>query len=96
MFLLDSFLVGGLRFVLQRVADVADRELHDPERWREALLQAQQDLETGAITPEAFATREREILDRLRDLQPGTLETGPGVVAHVEVFADVGDRPPES
>ena len=28
MFVLDSLFVGGLRFVLEKIADVADRELH--------------------------------------------------------------------
>jgi hypothetical protein len=95
VFVIDSLLTGGLRFVLQRIADVADRELHDPERWREALLQAQDDLETGALSPEAYAEREQEILARLRELRPGTAATDTGEVAGVEVVADFGDRAPD-
>ena len=39
MFILDSLFVGGLRFVLEKIADVADHELNDPERWRAMLLE---------------------------------------------------------
>ena len=70
MFVLDSLLVGGLRFVLDTIAEVADRELRDPERWRAMLLEAQLAYENGAISSEELSTREREILARLRELHP--------------------------
>lgn len=93
MFILDSLLVGGLRFVLQSVADVADRELNDPERWRGLLLEAQLAHENGEITAEELAQRERDILARLRELNPGA---GGAVLSTddlegVDVVADVGD-----
>jgi len=47
MFILDSLLVGGIRFVLDKVAAVAEQELNDPERQRERLLEAQLKLENG-------------------------------------------------
>ena len=49
MFVLDSLFVGGLRFVLEKIADIADRELQDPERWRALLLEAQLAFENGEI-----------------------------------------------
>lgn len=79
MFVLDSLLAGGLRFVLQTVADVADREMNDPERWRSALLEAQLDLESGRISAAEFAARERDILARLREIRPAG--PGGGIVA---------------
>ena len=94
MFILDSLLVGGLRFVLQKVADVADRELNDPERWRGLLFEAQLAHENGEITGDELAVCEREILARLRELNPAT----GGVVLStndfegVDVIADVGDE----
>ncbi len=94
MFILDSLLVGGLRFVLQRVADVADGELNDPERWRNLLLEAQLAYENGEVTADELAARERAILTRLRELNPGT---GGAVLSTddlegVDVVADVGDE----
>lgn len=94
MFVLDSLFVGGLRFVLQKIADVADRELQDPERWRAMLLEAQLAYENGEITEEELAAREHEILTRLRELHP---ETSGAVLSSediqsVDVVADLGDR----
>jgi 3-dehydroquinate synthase class II len=95
VFILDSLFIGGLRFVLEKVADVADRELNDPERWRVLLLEAQLAHESGEITAEELAAREREILARLRELHPGA---GGAVLSaddleSVDVVADVGDPP---
>jgi hypothetical protein len=93
VFILDSLFVGGLRFVLEKVADVADRELNDPDRWRGLLLEAQLAHENGEITAEELAVRERDILARLRELQSGAS----GVVLSsddltgVDVVADLGD-----
>jgi hypothetical protein len=94
VFILDSLLVGGLRFVLEKVADVADREVNDPERWRGLLLEAQLAHENGEITADELAAREREILARLRELNPGS----GGVVLStddlegIDVVADTGDE----
>ena len=93
MFILDSLFVGGLRFVIEKIADVADREMNDPEKWRGMLLEVQLAYENGEITAEQMALREREILARLRELHP----EGSGVVLStddlegVDVVADVGD-----
>ena len=46
MFLLDSLLINGISFVLDKVATIADAELNDPERQRERLLEAQLKLES--------------------------------------------------
>jgi Gas vesicle protein G len=93
VFVLDTLLVGGLRFVLEKIADVADRELNDPERWRAMLLEAQLAHENGEISEEELAVREREILARLRDLNPdaagAVLSTDD--LEGVEVTADIGD-----
>jgi hypothetical protein len=94
MFVLDSLFVGGLRFVLEKVAEVADRELLDPEQWRGMLLEAQLAFENGEITAEELSVREREILARLRELNP---ETAGAVLTSddlesVDVVADFGDR----
>ena len=89
MFVLDSLFVGGLRFVLQKIADVADHELNDPERWRAMLLEAQLAYENGEITAKELDAREREILARLRELRPetaGAVLTGSGYVVTGERY----------
>jgi len=67
MFLLDNLLIGGLRFVLDKVAAVADQELNSEDALRERLLEAQMRLELGEIDERDFAQVEKEVLDRLRE-----------------------------
>ena len=69
MIILDSLLVGGLRFVLDKIAQAVDGELNDEARLREELLAAQMRVELGEMTDEDFAALEREILARLRELR---------------------------
>ena len=94
MFVLDSLFVGGLRFVLEKIADIADREFQDPERWRVMLLEAQLAFENGEIDAEELAVREREVLARLRGLHPET--TGAVLtsddIESVDVVADLGEQ----
>ena len=83
MFILDSLLVGSLRFVLEKVAAAAEAELHDDAALREQLLEAQMRLELGELSDGEFAEIERDILARIRELkgdQPGGLTiASPGV-----------------
>jgi hypothetical protein len=67
--ILDSLLIGGLRFVLNRIAQAAEAELDDDTSLREELLAAQMRLELGEITPAQFAAVERALLARLRQIR---------------------------
>ncbi len=72
MFLLDSLLINGISFVLDKVATIADAELNDPERQRERLLEAQMKLESGEMTDEEFATIEKDVFERIREIKART------------------------
>ena len=72
MFLLDSLLINGISFVLDKVAAIADAELNDPERQRERLLEAQLKLETGEITEEEFSAIESDVFERIREIKART------------------------
>jgi hypothetical protein len=72
MFLLDSLLINGISFVLDKVATIADAELNDPERQRERLLEAQMKLETGEITEDEFAAIEADVFERIREIKART------------------------
>ena len=80
--------------MLEKIADVANRELRDPERWRAMLLEAQLTFENGEIDAEELAVREREVLARLRELHPET--TGAVLTSDdlesVDVVADLGEQ----
>ncbi len=69
MFILDSLLIGGLRFVLDKIAAAADTELNDDTALREQLLAAQMRVELGEISQEEFAALESDILARLREIR---------------------------
>jgi hypothetical protein len=82
MFLLDSLLIGGLRFVLDKVAAVADQEIESVDTLHRALVDAQSQLEEGTITEEEFAETESAVLARLRELK----RDAPGGLADAESF----------
>jgi hypothetical protein len=67
--IVDTLLIGGLRFVLRRIADAVDAQLNDVDAIREELLAGQMRLELGEIGPEEFAALERDLLARLRDIR---------------------------
>ena len=69
MIVLDRMLVGGIRFVLGKIAAAVESELDDEDRLRERLLEAQMRLEVGEITAEELAATEKAILARLREIK---------------------------
>src|SRR6478609_11959654 len=69
MFLLDSLLVGGLRFVFDKIAAAVDTELNDDTALREQLLAAQMRVELGEMSQQQFEEIEADILARLREIR---------------------------
>ena len=69
MFILDTVLIGGLRFVFDKIAAAVDTELNDDTALREQLLAAQMRVELGEMSPEEFADLEADILVRLREIR---------------------------
>jgi hypothetical protein len=69
MFILDSLLIGSLRFVLDKVAAAAETELNDDSALRQQLLEAQMRVELGELSDEEFAAIEGDVLARLRKIK---------------------------
>jgi hypothetical protein len=96
VFILDSLLIGSIRFVLEKVAAAVDAEAQDDSSLREQLLEAQMRLELGEMSEDEFAEAEREILARIREIkgvQPGGFTIAPGDrIAGVEVESFEGER----
>jgi hypothetical protein len=69
VFILDSMLIGSLRFVLDKIVAAAEAEAQDDTSLREQLLEAQMQLELGDITEAEFADIERDILERIREIK---------------------------
>jgi hypothetical protein len=69
MFILDTLLIGSLRFVLDKVVAAAEAEMQDDTALREQLLEAQMQLELGEISDDEFAAIERDVLTRIREIK---------------------------
>ncbi len=69
MIILDTLLIGGIKFVLSKIVDAVDSQLNDDTVLREELLAAQMRLELGEISEKEFATIEADLLARLREIR---------------------------
>ena len=69
MIILDTLLIGGIKFVLGKLVAAVDAELNDDSVYREELLAAQMKLELGELTEDEFAERERALLDAIREVR---------------------------
>jgi hypothetical protein len=90
LIILDTLLIGGLRFVLDKVAAAVDAELNDESALRDQLLAAQMRVELGEMSDGEFATLESDILGRLREIrerregEPGTFSAADYKVTGVD------------
>jgi hypothetical protein len=85
VFILDSLLINGIKFALDKVAQVVDQELDNPERLQEQLLEAQMQLEDGTIDEETFAAIERDVFARMREMKGDAA----GGIADARSFDDI-------
>ena len=69
MIILDTLLVGGIKFVLGKLIAAVEAEMNDDSAYREELLAAQMKLELGEITDEEFAETERQLLEAIREIR---------------------------
>ena len=80
MFILDSMLIGSIRFVLDKVIAAAETELQDDSALRDRLLEAQMRLELGEISDAEFGEIERDVLMAIREIrgrQQGPISMSP-------------------
>src|SRR5215210_6097622 len=80
MLIIDTLLIGSIRFVLDKVAAAVETELNDDTALREQLLAAQMRLELGEMSEDEFAEFEAEILARLREIRERKQGTGPATL----------------
>ncbi len=69
MLIIDSLLIGGIRFVLDKLAAAVETEMNDDTALRERLLAAQMEVELGEMSQADFDALEADILARLRDIR---------------------------
>lgn len=61
--------IAGIRYCLEKVADVAEKEMWDEEPVREQLILVNQAYEEGRMPEAEFREREAELLARLREIR---------------------------
>ena len=71
MFILDTILFGGLRFVFDKIAAAVDTELNDDSQMR---------VELGEMSEAEFEVFEADILARLREIRDR--RQGAGAATH--------------
>jgi hypothetical protein len=86
MFLLDSLLINGIKFALDKVLQVAEQELDNPEALQQRLIEAQMQLEDGEIDEDTFKQIEADVFERIREMR-GT--EGAGGIADASAFDEV-------
>ena len=69
MLIIDSLLISGIRFVLDKIAAAVDTEMNDETVLRERLLGAQMQVELGEMTQAEFDALETDLLARLREIR---------------------------
>jgi hypothetical protein len=69
MLIFDRLIVGGVKFVLGKIANAVEAELNNEDVYREQLLAAQLQVELGEMSREAFADLEAEVMLRLREIR---------------------------
>ena len=69
MLIIDSLIISGVRFVLDKVAAAVDTELNDDTVLRERLLEAQMRVELGEMSQAEFDDLEADILQRIREIK---------------------------
>jgi len=69
MLIIDSLIISGVRFVLDKVAAAVETEMNDDTVLRERLLDAQMRVELGEMTEEEFVEFQDDILARIRDIK---------------------------
>ena len=69
MFLLDSLMISGLKWVMDTVVTSAEAEMNDDTALREQLLEAEMRREMGEISDDEFGELEADLLGRIREIK---------------------------
>lgn len=69
MLIVDSLIIAGVRFVLDKVVAAVESEMNDDSVLRERLLEAQMRVELGEMTQDEFDEFEADILVRIREIK---------------------------
>ncbi|PYR94881.1 MAG: gas vesicle protein GvpG [Acidobacteria bacterium] len=85
MLIIDSLLVGGIRFVLDKIAAAVETEMNDDSKLRDQLLAGQMRVELGEMSQEEFDELEVEIIARIREIKERQGGGQPAAIARGEM-----------
>ena len=69
MLIVDSLIISGVRFVLDKIVAAVESEMNDDSVLRERLLDAQMRVELGEMSQAEFDAMEADILVRIREIK---------------------------
>ncbi len=69
MFLLDDIFIAPIKWVAEKLRDVAETELFDPDKIHEEMMSLQAKLDMGDMTEEEYGLKEKDLLERLNEIQ---------------------------
>ncbi len=69
MLIVDSLIISGVRFVLDKIVAAVETEMNDDSVLRERLLDAQMRVELGEMSQAEFDAMEADILVRIREIK---------------------------
>lgn len=69
MLIVDSLIISGVRFVLDKIVAAVESEMNDDSVLRERLLDAQMRVELGEMSQAEFDALEADILVRIREIK---------------------------
>ena len=69
MLIIDSLIISGVRFVLDKVAAAVETEMNDDTVLRERLLDAQMRVELGEMSQAEFDEFEADVVARIREIK---------------------------
>jgi hypothetical protein len=84
--IIDTLVIGGIKFILRRLAEAVDAHMNDVDALREELL-----LELGEITAEEFSAQEGALLARMREIRARTTGAPAGPVRITGIDVSVAD-----
>jgi gas vesicle protein GvpG len=69
LLIVDSLIISGVRFVLDKIVAAVETEMNDDSVLRERLLDAQMRVELGEMSQADFDAFEADILVRIREIK---------------------------
>jgi hypothetical protein len=69
LLIVDSLIISGVRFVLDKIVAAVETEMNDDSVLRERLLDAQMRVELGEMSQAEFDAMEADLLVRIREIK---------------------------